>query len=83
MRLQAQRAEILSAAIRGKTTITGGSPDTLDLEAVARETEGCWPQDLKVLLERAVHANALHARVGTASGMKGDGPARPSREPQQ
>ncbi|XP_048849740.1 peroxisome biogenesis factor 1 [Brienomyrus brachyistius] len=64
---QAQRAAILSAVIRGKTTITGGSLDTLDLEAVARETEGCWPQDLKVLVERAIHANALHGRVGTAS----------------
>lgn len=32
---------------------------TLDLAALAKETEGYTPQDLAVLLERAVHANVV------------------------
>ncbi len=32
---------------------------TLDLAAVAKETEGYTPQDLVLLLERAVHANTV------------------------
>uniref|UniRef100_A0A8C1JZZ8 Peroxisomal ATPase PEX1 n=1 Tax=Cyprinus carpio TaxID=7962 RepID=A0A8C1JZZ8_CYPCA len=38
----------------------------LDLDSVARETEGFMPQDLNLLLERAIHANTLH------SGNNGD-----------
>lgn len=43
---------------------------TLDLAALAKETEGYTPQDLAVLLERAVHANVVHrgdAGGGTAA----------------
>lgn len=32
---------------------------TLDVAALAKETEGYTPQDLAVLLERAVHANVV------------------------
>ncbi|XP_051926530.1 peroxisome biogenesis factor 1 [Hippocampus zosterae] len=55
---QAQRADILFRAIQ---TMCGPStPDSvnLDLAAVAKETEGYLPQDLLLLLERALHANA-------------------------
>lgn len=39
---------------------------TLDLAALAKETEGYTPQDLAVLLERAVHANV--AERGDSDG---------------
>lgn len=41
---------------------------TLDLVAVAKETEGYTPQDLELLLQRAVHANTVqrgHSDQGT------------------
>ncbi|TDH04227.1 hypothetical protein EPR50_G00149680 [Perca flavescens] len=56
---QAQRAEILSHLILRKTTLSEETLQTLDLAAVAKETEGYTPQDLVLLLERAVHANTL------------------------
>uniref|UniRef100_A0A671MMF4 Peroxisomal ATPase PEX1 n=1 Tax=Sinocyclocheilus anshuiensis TaxID=1608454 RepID=A0A671MMF4_9TELE len=40
---------------------------TLDLDSVARETEGFMPQDLNLLLERAIHANTLHSRNNGSS----------------
>lgn len=39
---------------------------TLDLAALAKETEGYTPQDLAVLLERAVHASV--AQRGDSDG---------------
>lgn len=39
---------------------------TLDLATLAKETEGYTPQDLAVLLERAVHASV--ARRGDSDG---------------
>uniref|UniRef100_A0A6Q2YFT5 Peroxisomal ATPase PEX1 n=1 Tax=Esox lucius TaxID=8010 RepID=A0A6Q2YFT5_ESOLU len=42
---------------------SGASPEnmlSLDLGLVAKETEGFLPRDLALLLERAIHANALH-----------------------
>ncbi|KAF1381544.1 hypothetical protein PFLUV_G00155090 [Perca fluviatilis] len=56
---QAQRAEIMSRLILRKTTLSEETLQTLDLAAVAKETEGYTPQDLVLLLERAVHANTL------------------------
>ncbi|XP_078124108.1 peroxisomal ATPase PEX1 isoform X2 [Sander vitreus] len=56
---QAQRAEILCRLILRKTTLSEETLQTLDLAAVAKETEGYTPQDLVLLLERAVHANTL------------------------
>ncbi|XP_054620277.1 peroxisome biogenesis factor 1 isoform X2 [Dunckerocampus dactyliophorus] len=52
---QAQRADILRHLIQ---TRCPQSSATFYLETVAKETEGYVPQDLVVLLERAVHANA-------------------------
>ncbi|XP_061903195.1 peroxisome biogenesis factor 1 isoform X1 [Entelurus aequoreus] len=51
---QAQRADILRRLIQ---TRCPQSSVTFDLEAVAKKMEGYLPQDVAVLLERAVHAN--------------------------
>lgn len=55
--LQIQRAEILQHLILRKPLFSEEVPSTLDLTAVAKETEGYTAQDLYVLLERATHAN--------------------------
>uniref|UniRef100_A0A671NXN3 Peroxisomal ATPase PEX1 n=1 Tax=Sinocyclocheilus anshuiensis TaxID=1608454 RepID=A0A671NXN3_9TELE len=57
---QAQRVEILRSLIAKKNF--QDCQTTLDLDSVARETEGFMPQDLNLLLERAIHANTLHSR---------------------
>ncbi|XP_011479493.1 peroxisome biogenesis factor 1 isoform X4 [Oryzias latipes] len=54
---QIQRAEILQHLILRKPLFSEEVPSTLDLTAVAKETEGYTAQDLYVLLERATHAN--------------------------
>uniref|UniRef100_A0A8C4IA62 Peroxisomal ATPase PEX1 n=1 Tax=Dicentrarchus labrax TaxID=13489 RepID=A0A8C4IA62_DICLA len=56
---QAQRAEILRHLILRKTSLSEETLQTLDLAAVAKETEGYTPQDLVLLLERAIHANTV------------------------
>ncbi|XP_049457738.1 peroxisome biogenesis factor 1 [Epinephelus fuscoguttatus] len=56
---QAQREEILRCLILRKTSLSEETLQTLDLAAVAKETEGYTPQDLVLLLERAVHANTV------------------------
>ncbi|XP_035537876.1 peroxisome biogenesis factor 1 [Morone saxatilis] len=56
---QAQRAEILRHLILRKTRLSEETLQTLDLAAVAKETEGYTPQDLVLLLERAIHANTV------------------------
>ncbi|XP_075995327.1 peroxisomal ATPase PEX1 [Genypterus blacodes] len=63
---QAQRAAILRCLILRKTNLSDETLQNLDLSAVAKETEGYAPQDLAVLLERAVHA-------GTAQRGHSDG----------
>lgn len=40
-----------------KSCISEETLQVLDLAALAKQTEGYTPQDLAVLLERAVHAN--------------------------
>lgn len=42
-----------------KSSLSEETLQTLDFAAVAKETEGYTPQDLVLLLERAVHANAV------------------------
>uniref|UniRef100_A0A671UCX0 Peroxisomal ATPase PEX1 n=1 Tax=Sparus aurata TaxID=8175 RepID=A0A671UCX0_SPAAU len=59
---QAQRAEILRRLILRKNSLAEETLKTLDLAAVAKETEGYMPQDLVLLLERAVHANTVQQR---------------------
>ncbi|KTG03950.1 hypothetical protein cypCar_00005175 [Cyprinus carpio] len=54
-----QRVEILRSLIAKKNF--QDCQTTLDLDSVARETEGFMPQDLNLLLERAIHANTLHS----------------------
>lgn len=57
--MQAQRAEILHHLIQRKPFLSEESLKDLDLEAVAKRTEGYTAQDLTVLLERAIHANTM------------------------
>ncbi|XP_064204357.1 peroxisome biogenesis factor 1 isoform X3 [Anguilla rostrata] len=59
---QAQRREILSAVVRSKSAVSPETLGALDLESLARETEGYLPRDFTLLVERAIHANALHSR---------------------
>uniref|UniRef100_A0A4W6CWC0 Peroxisomal ATPase PEX1 n=1 Tax=Lates calcarifer TaxID=8187 RepID=A0A4W6CWC0_LATCA len=56
---QAQRVDILRRLILRKSSLSEESLQILDLGAVAKETEGYAPQDLALLLERAVHANTV------------------------
>uniref|UniRef100_A0AAQ4PNB0 Peroxisomal ATPase PEX1 n=1 Tax=Gasterosteus aculeatus aculeatus TaxID=481459 RepID=A0AAQ4PNB0_GASAC len=58
---QAQRAEILHRLILRKKSTFGETLQTLNLADVAKETEGYTPQDLLLLLERAIHANTVQA----------------------
>lgn len=55
--LQGQRADILRCLILRKSGLSEETLQGLDLGAVAKVTEGYAPQDLALLLERAVHAN--------------------------
>uniref|UniRef100_A0A7N6AIF5 Peroxisomal ATPase PEX1 n=1 Tax=Anabas testudineus TaxID=64144 RepID=A0A7N6AIF5_ANATE len=54
---QAQRTDILRHLILRKSCVSEETLQTLDLGPVAKETEGYTPQDLALLLKRAVHAN--------------------------
>uniref|UniRef100_A0A8C5C5F1 Peroxisomal ATPase PEX1 n=1 Tax=Gadus morhua TaxID=8049 RepID=A0A8C5C5F1_GADMO len=56
---QAQRAEILRRLVLQKPCLSAHTADTLDLGAVAMETDGYLARDLALLLERAVHASAV------------------------
>uniref|UniRef100_A0A8C5F5K5 Peroxisomal ATPase PEX1 n=1 Tax=Gadus morhua TaxID=8049 RepID=A0A8C5F5K5_GADMO len=73
---QAQRAEILRRLVLQKPCLSAHTADTLDLGAVAMETDGYLARDLALLLERAVHAmNAhtqpLHFSLSLSQAMKG------------
>lgn len=50
---------MLQCLILRKNYISEETLQVLDLAALAKETEGYTPQDLAVLLERAVHANVV------------------------
>ncbi|KAI3358539.1 hypothetical protein L3Q82_014954, partial [Scortum barcoo] len=54
---QAQRADILRRLILRRNCLYEETLQSLDLAAVAKETEGYTPQDLVLLLQRAIHAN--------------------------
>ena len=56
---QAQRAEILRRLVLRKACLPEHTVDTLDLRAIAMETDGYLARDLALLLERAVHASAV------------------------
>ncbi|KAM3857900.1 peroxisomal ATPase PEX1 [Diretmus argenteus] len=56
---QARRVEILRCLILRKTSLSEETLHTLDLGAIAKETEGYVSRDLVLLLERAVHANTV------------------------
>ncbi|KAG9355439.1 hypothetical protein JZ751_000277 [Albula glossodonta] len=64
---QAQRGEILRAVVRSKKAVSADSLQMLDLESLSKQTEGYLPRDITLLVERAVHANALHNRGSTMS----------------
>ncbi|KAM9738387.1 peroxisomal ATPase PEX1 isoform 1-T1 [Menidia menidia] len=56
---QAQRADILRHLIQRKSLLSEDTLHSLDLMAVAKETEGFMAQDLALLLERATHAHTV------------------------
>ncbi|KAG9279784.1 peroxisome biogenesis factor 1 [Astyanax mexicanus] len=59
---QNQRVEILRSLMDRKNISSEDSPVTLDLHSVAMKTEGYLPRDLNLLLDRAIHASAVHNR---------------------
>ncbi|XP_029976801.1 peroxisomal ATPase PEX1 [Salarias fasciatus] len=59
---RAQRADIVRHLILRKPCFSEETLQTLDLEAVSKETEGYTPQDLALLVERATHANTMQKR---------------------
>ncbi|CAN9503985.1 unnamed protein product [Ophioblennius macclurei] len=61
---QAQRADIVRRLILRKPCLSEETSQTLDLGAVAKETEGYTPQDLTLLVERATHANMQKRNAG-------------------
>ncbi|KAJ7991800.1 hypothetical protein DPEC_G00287630 [Dallia pectoralis] len=54
-----QRAEILRCLILSRTYMSSENLLSLDLGLIAKVTEGFLPRDLALLLERAIHANAV------------------------
>ncbi|KAJ8334176.1 hypothetical protein SKAU_G00398150 [Synaphobranchus kaupii] len=66
---QAQRGQILRAVVRSKSTVSPDTLGVLDLESLAMETEGYLPRDFTLLVERAIHANALHNRGSCVPGV--------------
>ncbi|XP_072303649.1 peroxisomal ATPase PEX1 [Eucyclogobius newberryi] len=52
-----QRADILRCLMLRKGFLSEETLQTLDVGVVAKSTEGYTPQDLALLLERAIHAN--------------------------
>ncbi|XP_059898668.1 peroxisome biogenesis factor 1 isoform X1 [Gadus macrocephalus] len=65
---QAQRAEILRRLVLQKPCLSAHTADTLDLGAVAMETDGYLARDLALLLERAVHASAVREERSDQAG---------------
>lgn len=56
-----QRMDILRSLMSCKNIISGDS-EILDLADIAMKTEGYLPRDLNLLLDRAIHASAVHHR---------------------
>ncbi|XP_072532192.1 peroxisomal ATPase PEX1 isoform X2 [Salminus brasiliensis] len=57
-----QRVDILRSLMNSKNLISEDSPVTVDLDSIAMKTEGYFPQDLNLLLDRAIHASVVHDR---------------------
>ncbi|KAG5264755.1 hypothetical protein AALO_G00257690 [Alosa alosa] len=72
---QAQRVEILRSLMLSKSSLCPDCLETLDLEAVAKQTEGYLPRDLSLLLERAVHASVVNNK-GYSSALDKPGDLR-------
>ncbi|KAK1805042.1 hypothetical protein P4O66_019405 [Electrophorus voltai] len=77
---QIQRVDILRSLMNSKNITSEDSPVTLALEGIAMKTEGYLPQDLNLLLDRAVHASAVQNR---GSGTSQAGVRLSSRDFQQ
>ncbi|XP_028820156.1 peroxisomal ATPase PEX1 isoform X2 [Denticeps clupeoides] len=72
---QTQRVEILRSLVLSDSGVSRETLSNLDFEAVAKRTEGFLPQDLSLLLERAVHANVVNNKGLGSQGvclMSGD-----------
>uniref|UniRef100_A0AAY4EJG9 Peroxisomal ATPase PEX1 n=1 Tax=Denticeps clupeoides TaxID=299321 RepID=A0AAY4EJG9_9TELE len=66
---QTQRVEILRSLVLSDSGVSRETLSNLDFEAVAKRTEGFLPQDLSLLLERAVHANVVNNKgLGSQGG---------------
>lgn len=66
---QVQRADILRCLILRKGFLSEETLQTLDFGAVAKLTEGYTPQDLALLLERAIHASTVHKHSDHQDGL--------------
>lgn len=54
--------DILKSLMTCKNIITEDGSGILDLDDTAMKTEGYLPRDLNLLLDRAIHASAVHSR---------------------
>ncbi|XP_062846764.1 peroxisome biogenesis factor 1 isoform X2 [Trichomycterus rosablanca] len=57
---QIQRVEILRSLLDSKKILYDNAPEISDLDSIALKTEGYFPQDLNLLVDRAIHASAVH-----------------------
>ncbi|KAM9494566.1 peroxisomal ATPase PEX1 [Clarias gariepinus] len=60
---QIQRVDILRSLMTSKNLTSADDSGFLDLDSIAMKTEGYLPQDLNLLLDRAIHASAVHNRA--------------------
>lgn len=56
-----QRKEILESIVLFKTYLCADALKTVNLATVASKTEGCFPQDLEIIVDRATHAAFLRS----------------------
>ncbi|XP_022242825.1 peroxisome biogenesis factor 1-like isoform X2 [Limulus polyphemus] len=56
-----QRKEILESIVLFKTYLCADALKTVNLATVASKTEGCLPQDLEIIVDRATHAAFLRS----------------------
>ncbi|KAF4073853.1 hypothetical protein AMELA_G00248050 [Ameiurus melas] len=62
---QMQRVDILRSQMNCKNIVCEDRSGVLDLDDAAMKTEGYLPRDLNLLLDRAIHASAVHNRVSS------------------
>ncbi|KAG2465125.1 PEX1 factor, partial [Polypterus senegalus] len=65
---QVQRSELLCCVTKNKTNVNEGSLQMVDIQSIAKETEGFVAADFVVLVERAVHAN-MTSNKSTSQGV--------------